>query len=92
MERAWRVAPGTAVPLEPEGGSLAVELFEKLLAAGVDGKSSLQLSSSADLASSYHDDPALPTVEDKVTSIIRWESSKGFASGFVTGSGAGPLG
>ena len=31
---------------EQEGGSLAVELFEKLLAAGVDGKSSLRLSSS----------------------------------------------
>ena len=72
---------------EQEGGSLAVELFEKLLAAGVDGKSKLQLSSSADLAAAYREDDALPTVEDKVTSIIRWESSKGFASGFVTGSG-----
>ena len=75
----------------PEGemgqsGSVAVDTMHTILASGVDGDSSLGLCSSAALAAEYKADPDLATVDEQVDSMIHWESGKGFASGFVTGS------
>ena len=75
----------------PEGelgqsGSVAVDTMHTILASGVDGDSSLGLCSSAALAAEYKAYPELATVDEQVDSMIHWESGKGFASGFVTGS------
>lgn len=75
----------------PEGelgqsGSVAVDTMHTILASGVDGDSSLGLCSSAALAAEYKADPDLANVDEQVDSMIHWESGKGFASGFVTGS------
>lgn len=64
--------------------SLAVETLHAVLCAAIDGH---HLSSSAELAAKYQSDPSLQTVDERVSSLVNWESGKGFASGFTTGFG-----
>jgi uncharacterized protein (DUF697 family) len=45
------------------------------------------LSSAAQLARAYLDDPGYGSDEQRVDALIRWESGKNFTSGFVTGLG-----
>lgn len=45
------------------------------------------LCGAADLAAEYARDPSYTTTGQRVKALIRWEASKNFASGFVTGLG-----
>jgi hypothetical protein len=81
--------PSPSSPSSPNGAgdasaSLAVEALHAVLGAAIDGE---HLSSSAELAAEYTSDRSLRTVDERVASLINWESGKGFASGFTTGVG-----
>ena len=45
------------------------------------------LSSAAELAKAYREDPAYASDDRRVAALIKWESGKNFTSGFVTGLG-----
>ena len=65
--------------------STAVKLVKGILSHGVDGTG--PMSSSNDLADEYRRDSSYQSVGHRADALIRWESSKNFGTGFVTGLG-----
>jgi hypothetical protein len=63
----------------------AVALVKGILDRGIEGLP--PLTSAEALAAEYSADPAYATTRDRVKALIRWEASKNFATGFVTGVG-----
>jgi uncharacterized protein (DUF697 family) len=56
-----------------------------ILEKGLNGTG--PMSSASALAGQYRQDPAYNDVHDKIDALIRWEASKNFGTGFVTGLG-----
>jgi uncharacterized protein (DUF697 family) len=71
--------------LDEEGESLPMKLLRQIGAFGIDG--CMILSSAKQLANEYRHDIAYDDDEARIKSLIRWECSKTFAEGFVTGLG-----
>lgn len=70
-------------PENDEGGMIS--LVRAVLAQGVDGVAGI--ASSAQLAAQYRDDPSYGSLDERVDALIRWEASRSFGTGFVTGLG-----
>jgi len=66
---------------DANGGALATYLLEK----GLEGLG--PMSSAAGLASEYVGDERYASDEARVSALIKWEMSKNFTTGFVTGLG-----
>lgn len=66
----------------PEDSS---NLLQEILTHGVDGVG--PLSSSEELANEYSFDDNYTNTQARIDSLIRWETSKNFGTGFVTGLG-----
>lgn len=60
-------------------------VVEKILASAIGGVG--PLGSAEKLAQDYLDDSSYSTNDERVTALIQWETSKNFASGFLTGLG-----
>jgi uncharacterized protein (DUF697 family) len=66
---------------EASGSALATYLLEK----GIEGIG--PMSSAESLASGYLDEESYATDDARVSALIKWEMSKNFTTGFVTGLG-----
>ena len=66
--------------------SNALALVSKVSELGIDGKAP-RMKSSAELAEDYLRDSRYRNHDARINSLIRWESSKTFTTGFVTGVG-----
>jgi hypothetical protein len=66
--------------------SSALALVSKVSELGIDGKAP-KLKTSAELAEDYLRDSGYRNHDARIDSLIRWESSKTFTTGFVTGVG-----
>lgn len=64
----------------------ALELTKKICDFGILGMGGA-LSTSRSLAQEYLDDPSYASATERAESLIRWETSKNFTSGFLTGLG-----
>ena len=71
------------IQLEP---SSALALVSKVSELGIDGKAP-RMKSSAELAEDYLRDSRYRNHDARIDALIRWESSKTFTTGFVTGVG-----
>jgi EcsC protein family len=69
------------IPADPSPGSLVAFLLEKGLAGFGP------MSSARHLADEYLLDQDYPGHDDRVDSLIKWETGKNFTSGFLTGLG-----
>jgi uncharacterized protein (DUF697 family) len=69
---------------EDDEGAM-IQLVRAVLAQGVDGFGGV--ASSAVLADQYLSDPSYPSLDARVDALIRWEASRNFGTGFVTGLG-----
>jgi len=65
--------------------SKAMQLIKKITDYGIEGVP--PLSSAEDLAQEYLIDVSYESADERVDSLIRWEASKNFTSGFLTGFG-----
>lgn len=65
--------------------STAMQIVNGILSHGIDGIG--PMSSSKELASEYRKDSSYENMEQRVDSLINWETSKNFGSGFLTGLG-----
>lgn len=65
--------------------NVALQLINGILSHGVDGFG--PMSSSTELVQEYRSDKAYDGNKDIVKALIRWETSKNFGTGFVTGCG-----
>jgi len=65
--------------------SKALQVVKKIVDYGIDGVG--PLSSASDLHQEYASDGAYPDNHSRVDALIRWESSKNFTTGFLTGLG-----
>jgi hypothetical protein len=79
-----------AVPWEPVGSvepdeSTATKLIKWILDQGIAGVP--PLSSAEHLAQEYKIDQSYANDDERVDSLINWETSKNFTSGFITGLG-----
>lgn len=63
----------------------AVALVQWLQAKAIEGVPPLK--GAAELAAEYAGDPSYATTEQRIRALVRWEATKNFASGFVTGLG-----
>ena len=70
---------------ETEEESKALKIARWLTSTGIDGVGTL--SSAETLAREYLADQSYKTNEERVDSLINWETSKNFTSGFITGLG-----
>ncbi len=70
---------------QPADEGVVMSLVQGVLAHGVDGLG--PMSSSANLADEYRRDHSYSSVTERVDAMIRWEASKNFGTGFVTGMG-----
>jgi hypothetical protein len=75
----------TDQPTPEPSSSKALELVNKVMALGIDGAGPLK--SSIELAEEYLHDPRHVSTPARVDSLIRWETTKNFTSGFATGLG-----
>ncbi|GDX83766.1 hypothetical protein LBMAG42_55770 [Deltaproteobacteria bacterium] len=64
---------------------VVMRLVKGVLSHGVDGLG--PMSSSKELADEYLRDSSYSSLENRVDAMIRWEASKNFGTGFVTGMG-----
>src|SRR5690349_6060273 len=71
--------------IQPDSSS-ALALVSKVNELGIDGKP-LGMKSAAELAEDYVRDSRYPNHDARIDSLIRWESSKTFTTGLVTGLG-----
>jgi hypothetical protein len=65
--------------------SRAQEFVQQIVRFGIDGHGPLE--SAEELAATYLEDSRYRNHDDRIKSLIRWETSKNFGSGFVTGLG-----
>lgn len=65
--------------------SPAMELVQKIVDVGIDGVGPLE--SAEHLAREYAQDRSYTGKRSRIDGLIRWESSKNFTTGFVTGWG-----
>ncbi len=64
---------------------VVMKLVKGILSHGVDGLG--PMASSEELANEYRNDRSYSSTDDRVDALIRWESSKNFGTGFVSGLG-----
>ena len=67
--------------------SKIIKFTQWLTSIGTDGLPALGFCSSEELANEYIWDDSYESDDDRVSSLIRWETSKTFGSGFITGLG-----
>jgi uncharacterized protein (DUF697 family) len=72
------------MPLEPTDSN-AMKIVKWIAAKGISGVP--PLSSATDLALEYKIDQGYENDDERVDSIINWETSKNFTSGFIAGLG-----
>ena len=65
--------------------SRALQLVKKMVDTGIDGTG--RLISARALAQEYLIDASYDTYDERVDALIRWEASKNFGTGFITGLG-----
>ncbi len=63
----------------------ALQLVKYILDKGIDGVG--PFCSATELAREYIEDSSYASSESRIDSLINWETSKNFTSGFVTGLG-----
>ena len=63
----------------------ALDLVNGILDAGINGLGPLK--SASELADEYLSDSRYPDTDARINSLINWETSKNFTSGFLTGLG-----
>lgn len=63
----------------------ALQVVQTISAYGIDGVG--PLSSAEELAQEYLNDSSYSSNDERVGALIRWETSKNFGSGFLTGLG-----
>lgn len=63
----------------------ALDLVNAVLDAGINGLGPLK--SASELADEYLSDSSYPDNDARINSLINWETSKNFTSGFLTGLG-----
>ena len=66
--------------------SSALALVSRVSELGIEGKAP-RMKTSAELAEAYLRDSRYRNHDARIDSLIRWESSKTFATGFATGVG-----
>jgi hypothetical protein len=66
-------------------GRKALELANWILDKAIEGVPPLH--GPEELAAEYGGDPGYASVQERVKALVRWEATKNFASGFVTGLG-----
>jgi uncharacterized protein (DUF697 family) len=71
--------------MTPDASS-ALALIQKLNDLGIEGQAP-GMKTSMELAEDYLSDSRYATHDARIDSLIRWESSKSFTTGFVTGLG-----
>lgn len=64
-----------------------IKFTKWLTSIGTEGLPAVGLCSSEELANEYIWDDSYESNDDRVSSLIRWETSKTFGSGFITGLG-----
>lgn len=67
--------------------SIALSLVKQIVDKSVDGNHTLNISSAEDLANQYLNDKSFKNNQERIDSMIKWEATKNFASGFATGLG-----
>ena len=72
-------------PKDPNTEKAAMKLVNLIIDKAIDGVR--PLCSAEDLAMQYQIDTSYPDDEERVESLINWETSKNFTSGFITGLG-----
>jgi len=70
---------------EPVEESKALSVVKSIIDQGVKGFATL--SGANDLANTYINDKGYKSNDDRVNSLIKWETSKNFTTGFLTGLG-----
>ena len=65
--------------------SKAITLANAIVNFGINGKG--PLCGAAELARQYESDPSYRTRDEAIAALVRWESSKNFATGFLAGLG-----
>ena len=70
---------------EQAAGNKAVQLINWLIEKAIEGVP--PLSSAEDLAQEYLIDQSYPDDEERIESLINWETTKNFTTGFITGLG-----
>ena len=70
-----------------ENKKTSSSLVTQIIKNAVSGNKLLNISSAKDLANSYINDKSYKNNDERAISLINWETSKNFASGFVTGLG-----
>jgi uncharacterized protein (DUF697 family) len=64
-----------------------MQLVEGLLSCALYGVPAIRLKSAAALANEYKQSPKFSDSHHRVRELIKWETSKNFSSGFITGLG-----
>ena len=80
-----KAANGEQMPLVTEDQDRATQLVEWIQARAFEGIG--PMSSSTELAEEYRIDQSYTDNDARVRALIRWETTKNFTSGFVTGLG-----
>lgn len=70
---------------KPESESKALQLVNFITESAIDGIA--PLCSAENLALEYRIDVSYPDNEERIESLINWETTKNFTSGFITGLG-----
>jgi hypothetical protein len=63
------------------------QMVECLLLTAIQGVPQLRLHSAQELALDYKNNPKFKDTHQRVRHLIRWETSKNFSTGFITGLG-----
>lgn len=87
VDQVWNSSYGGVMSTDQEkpDSSKALALVDKVMALGIDGAGPLK--SSIELAEEYLGDPRYSSMPKRVDSLIKWETTKNFTSGFATGLG-----
>ncbi len=67
--------------------SMALSLVKQVVVKAVSGNEKLNISSAKDLANQYKNNSSYKSNDERVDSLINWESGKNFTTGLVTGMG-----
>ena len=74
------------MPKKPDE-SMALSLVKQIVDKSVDGNNTLNISSAKDLALEYINNKSFKSDLERIEAMIKWETTKNFASGFTTGLG-----
>lgn len=70
-----------------ENESMALSLLKQVVGKAISGNDTLNISGAGNLAKTYKNDYSYKSNDERVDSLINWESGKNFTAGFITGVG-----